>query len=70
MKLLSHHLVVLEMILNHDRYQELQEFHACDDDRAEIVTMVLNKVLRTSKHESEFQTFVNIEMESLYDAIK
>ena len=57
--------VIIEMILNDDRYGELKELIADDFERMCIVDQAVTNVFRKSMHESHFKTFVDIELDRL-----
>lgn len=65
----TNELVILEMIIIDDRYSDIKNVIGCDDERKQIVNRIIRNVLKNSSHESTFQTFVNIELQSLYEEI-
>lgn len=62
-------LIILEMIMIDHRYSDIKEFFADDEERCTIVNDVIESVLNFAKHECEFQTFVNIELDNVCSKI-
>lgn len=59
--------VIIEMILNDDRYCELKDIIADDFERMCAINQAVTNVLRKSSHELHFKTFVDIELDRLME---